>query len=93
MTELEKARAFLRKRQIDLRQARKLAGMWPSRSNFRSEYLEAREAEYLAALSWVWDAQERELADNASRDDIVLASRIIRIQLAAIDADVASSRL
>jgi hypothetical protein len=58
MTELESARAHLRHCQAELKHAREVSvfeqgSWWPQglRSN--------AEAAVLAALSWVWDAQER----------------------------------
>jgi hypothetical protein len=68
MTELEKARAHLRECQTDLRKYREKVGILvPPGVNSRQFVREwrvyerkRRENAFLAALSWVWDAQERD---------------------------------
>jgi hypothetical protein len=55
MTELERARAHLQVCQYDLAGARLL--QWCLAGKRRLRFVEEA---YLAALSWVWDAQERQ---------------------------------
>lgn len=58
MTELERARAHLQVCQYDLAGARLL--QWCLAGERRLRFVEEA---YLAALSWVWDAQERASTD------------------------------
>ncbi len=51
MTELERARAHLRSSQYDLAKVRK--------ANFHDQIVLWSEANVLAALSWVWEEQEK----------------------------------
>ena len=53
MTELDEARAHLRRCQSALASARKIS--------HEKEFFRQFEVNVLAALSWIWDVQEREL--------------------------------
>jgi hypothetical protein len=73
VTELERARQHLCQRQDGLRRARAM-GIRPG--ELIDSAMRRIEADYLAALSWVWDAQERE---RAVQLDGVLIS-VVRVQ-------------
>jgi hypothetical protein len=72
MTEVEQAWHHLRACQIGLARARYHLGQhqsakWPSTNYY---WLTERETDVLAALSWVWDAQERAgLRGEGGHDD------------------------
>lgn len=74
MTELEQARTHLRRCQTDLDMARQ---------RNRGGFFDAMNVDHaatavLAALSWVWDAQERAAQDYVFAD--VIAARIVAQQ-------------
>lgn len=58
MTELERARAYLQKQQGRLRCTRAMRPRLPPK--IVDPAMARIEADFLAALSWVWDAQGRE---------------------------------
>ena len=76
MTELERARAHLRECQRILYSQRRA---WPHLC--QGEMLSRDESNVLAALSWVWDAQERERMAQA-----IPIEATITINTGAIDA-------
>ena len=67
-TELERARAHMRACQEDLLRARRPVA-W-SGADTPAGVMSMREDRFLAALSWLWDAQERELMASAIPIDV-----------------------
>lgn len=71
MTDLERARAHLLRSQKDLARERLLVGLSGGMTCWRDE----REDRFLAALSWVWEEQEKDPRTQAERL-IALAARV-----------------
>ena len=73
-TELERARAHMRACQEDLRRAR----IWDNNVPWRN--MQKYEDNFLASLSWLWDAQEREIANSAIPIDVHLTVSVQEIK-------------
>lgn len=70
MTELEEARAHLKFTRELLARARFSAADW-----FPDDWGQQCERGYLAALSWVWDAQEREALEKLPDGALIIMDK------------------